>query len=52
MPILNDDLTLWELAFRWNNLDPDDLKYKFSIPLTVKDSFRLMVNDILNAQLA
>jgi len=52
MPILNDDLTLWEVAFRWNNLDPDDLKYKLSIPLAVKDSFRLMVDGILHVQLA
>jgi len=52
MPILNDELTLWEIAFRWNNLNPDNFKYKFNLPLEVKDSLRLMVNDILNANLA
>lgn len=51
MPLLNHDLTLWEIAFRWNGLDPDNLKYRFYLPLKVKDSFRLIAEAILEAQL-
>jgi hypothetical protein len=51
MPLLNDHLTLWEIAFRWNSLNPDSPKYHFYLPLKVKDSFRLMVDNILNANL-
>lgn len=50
MPLLNDDLSLWEIAHRWNNLDPDK-KHWFGLPLEVKDSFRLMMNAILSAEL-
>ncbi len=51
MPLLNHDLTLWEIAFRWNGLNPDNLKYRFYLPLEVKDSFRLMTEAILEARL-
>lgn len=51
MPLLNDALTLWEIAFRTNNLNPDNPTYQFYLPLEVKDSFRLLVDNILNANL-
>lgn len=51
MPLLNDALTLWEIAFRTNNLNPDSPKYRFYLPVEVKDSFRLIVDNILNANL-
>ncbi len=51
MPLLNDALTLWEIAFRTNKLDPDNPKYLFYLPLEVKDTFRLLVDNILNANL-
>ena len=50
MPLLNADLSLWEIAHLWNNLDPDKIHW-FGLPLEVKDSFRLMTNAILNADL-
>ena len=51
MPLLNDALTLWEISFRANKLDPDNPKYLFYLPLEVKDTFRLLVDNILNANL-
>jgi len=51
MPLLNDALTLWEIAFRTNNLNPNSPKYQFYLPLEVKDTFRLLVDNILNANL-
>lgn len=50
MPLLNNDLSLWEIAHRWNNLDPDK-KHWLGLPLELKDSFRLMTDAILNADL-
>jgi hypothetical protein len=50
MPLLNDDLSLWEIAHRWNNADPDKIHW-FGLPLEVKDSFRLMMNAILSTEL-
>ncbi|MBD9356345.1 hypothetical protein [Methylomonas albis] len=50
MPLLNDHLSIWEIAHRWNNLDPDK-KHWFGLPLELKDSFRLMNDAILNAHL-
>jgi hypothetical protein len=50
MPLLNDELSLWEIAHRWNNIDPDKIHW-FGLPLDVKDSFRLMMDAILNANL-
>ena len=50
MPLLNYHLSLWEIAHRWNNLDPDK-RHWFGLPLEVKDSFRLMTNAILEDDL-
>lgn len=50
MPLLNDHLSLWEIAHRWNNVDPNKIHW-FGLPLEVKDSCRLMMNAILNAEL-
>ncbi len=50
MPLLNDNLSLWEIAHRWNNLEPDKIHW-LGLPLELKDSFRLMMDAILNANL-
>ena len=49
MPLLNEVLPLWEIGFRWANMDPD--KLRFSIPLPARDNFRLMMNAVLNGDL-
>lgn len=49
MPLLNDMLSVWEIAFRWSGRDPD--KLWFRLPLPVRDNFRLMMNAILNGDL-
>lgn len=49
MPLLNDDLTVWEIAFRWAGLDPDC--YWVRLPLPVRDNARLLLDAILNAHL-
>ncbi len=49
MPLLNDDLPLWDIAFRWTGHDPDKLWISF--PLPVRDNFRLMMDAILQGHL-
>lgn len=44
MPLLNDQLTVWELAFRWAGYDPAALWLR--IPLAVRDNIRLILNAI------
>src|SRR5450830_860713 len=47
MPLLDDNLTIWKISFRWAGLDPDSLKYRFYIPIAVKDNIRLVLNAVL-----
>lgn len=47
MPLLDDNLTIWSISFRWAGLDPDSLKYRFYIPTTVKDNVRLLMQAII-----
>lgn len=49
MPLLNDELSLWEIAFRWAGHDPDKLRVR--IPLPVRDNFRTLMDAILNGHL-
>jgi len=49
MPILNTELSVWEIAFRWNGRDPD--RWYWRIPLVARDSFRMMMDAILNQEL-
>lgn len=49
MPLLSDDLTVWEIAFRWENLDPRKLWIR--LPLPVQDHFRNLMTAILSAEL-
>lgn len=47
MPLLDDSLTLREISFRWADLDPDSLIYRFYIPSPVKDNIRLLTHAII-----
>jgi hypothetical protein len=49
MPLLNDDLSLWEISYRWSGYDPDSIR--IGHPLSVKDNFRLMMEAILQGHL-
>jgi len=49
MALLNDELTVWEIGFRWAGLDPD--RRWLRIPLPVRDNFRVLIDAIWNAQL-
>jgi hypothetical protein len=49
MPILNDALSLWEIAFRWAGYDPD--RPRLRIPLAVRDNFRTLMDAILEGHL-
>lgn len=49
MTLLIDQLTVWELGFRWAGYDPD--KFYFRLPLPVRDNFRLLIDQIAAAHL-
>jgi hypothetical protein len=49
MPLLNDGLPLWEIAFRWAHEDPKN--FWLRIPLPVRDNFRLLMDAILRGHL-
>lgn len=51
MPLVDDNLSIWKISFRWAGLNPDALKYRFYIPLTVKDNMRLLLNAIISNSL-
>ncbi len=49
MALLNDELPLWDIAFRWAGYDPDKLWIR--IPLPVRDNFRVLMDAILQGHL-
>jgi len=49
MPVLTDELSVWEISFRWAGHDPDCIWLRF--PLPVRDNFRMLMDAILNGQL-
>lgn len=49
MALLNDELSLWVIAFRWESRDPDS--YWWRIPLPVRDRFRTLVDAIHRSRL-
>jgi hypothetical protein len=51
MALTNEDLSLWELAHRLADSDPHK-RYWFGLPLAVKDTIRLLVNEVLSYRLA
>lgn len=49
MPILVDELSVWDISFRWAEYDPDN--FYIRLPLPVKDNFRLLISAILNGEI-
>lgn len=47
--VLHDELSVWDIGFRWAGLDPDGLWLRY--PLAVKDNFRLLMSAILDAEI-
>lgn len=45
MPLLLNEFSVWEIGFRWAELDPD--RYWIRKPLPVKDNFRLLMEATL-----
>lgn len=50
MALTDDEISLWELAHRLNGLDPSR-RHWFGMPLALKDTFRLLLTEILNMRL-
>lgn len=44
MALLNDQLSVWEIAFRWAGYEPK--KFQLRIPLLVRDNFRILIHEI------
>lgn len=49
MALLHDELTLWEISFRWEARDPSAVWVV--IPLDVRDHFRVLMQAILSGEL-
>lgn len=49
MTLLSDELSVWEVSFRWAGYDPG--KFRFRTPLAVKDNFRNIMAAILSGHL-
>lgn len=49
MALLDDELSAWEIGFRWAGYDPDKLRLR--TPLTVRDNFRILIHEIHHAHL-
>lgn len=50
MPLIADELTVWDISFRWAGYDPT--KFWFRLPLEVKDNSRLLMHAILHGEVA
>lgn len=49
MSLLNDELSVWEIGFRWSGYDP--LQARLRLPLGVRDNFRIMMDAVLSIHL-
>ena len=49
MPLIADELTVWDISFRWADYDPT--KFWFRLPLAVKDNSRLLMTAILHGEI-
>ncbi|SDH96940.1 hypothetical protein [Nitrosomonas sp. Nm132] len=49
MPLIADELTIWDISFRWAGYDPSRLWFR--LPLTVKDYARLLMHAILHGEI-
>lgn len=51
MSLISEELSLWEIAFRWADLDPPRLTSWLPLPLAVRDHFRNIMLAILQGEL-
>jgi len=49
MALDTDELSVWDIGFRWAGHDPD--RYWLRIPLLVRDNFRVLMNAILRGEI-
>ncbi|TXI18213.1 MAG: hypothetical protein E6Q62_07215 [Nitrosomonas sp.] len=49
MPLIVDELTVWDISFRWSGYDPTEIWFR--LPLTVKDNSRLLMQAILHGEI-
>lgn len=49
MPLIANELTIWDISFRWADYDPS--RFWFRLPLTVKDYARLLMYAILHGEI-
>lgn len=49
MPLIADELTVWDISFRWAGYD--STKFWFRLPLAVKDNSRLLMQAILGGEI-
>lgn len=49
MALRHDELTIWEIAFRWGGFDPQQAWIR--IPVAVRDNVRLLLNGIYSGEL-
>ena len=49
MPLISGSLSIWDIAHRWADCDPDS--YRVRLPLLVKDYSRLLINAVLNGEI-
>lgn len=45
MSLLNDDLSVWEIGFRWAGYDSE--QFRLRLPLLVRHNFRILIDAIL-----
>lgn len=49
MSLVSEELSVWEISFRWAGFDPDRVYPLY--PLEVKDNFKLLMDAVLNGQI-
>ena len=49
MPLITDELSVWDIGLRWGGYDPDRLW--LPLPLAAKDNFRLLMQAILSGEI-
>lgn len=50
MPLISNELSVWDISFRWAERDPDTLNI-FFFSLDVKDNFKLIMEAVLEGEL-
>lgn len=50
MPLLVNEISIWEIGLRWSGYDPDRIWLR--LPLSVKDNFSTLMDAVLKGELA